>query len=102
MFARPAGPAGQECDGREKAVYYACGWRRRSVGARANNWHTGSLDGSSTLLVRRYDGKNWAVLFNARNTSDGQRLSDKIHPLVHKAANQVRRWPDTDQFLRLL
>jgi N-acyl-D-amino-acid deacylase len=54
------------------------------------------------LLVRRYDGKNWAVLFNMRTARDGQRFADKIDDLLHKAADRVRRWPETDQFPQLL
>jgi N-acyl-D-amino-acid deacylase len=100
MLARPDGPAGHEDDGRPRAAYYACGWRVRPVGAqgRANVWHTGSLVGTSTLLVRRHDGADWAVLFNMRTARDGQRLSDKIDPLVHRAADRVRRWPAADRF----
>jgi hypothetical protein len=104
MFARPEGPAGYDAGGKPKVVYYACGWRGRSIGPRglANIWHTGSLDGTSTLLVRRHDGKNWAALFNARNAPDGQRLSDKIDRLIHQAADGMRRWPDRDQFSQFL
>jgi N-acyl-D-amino-acid deacylase len=104
MFARPEGPAGFDASGKPKQVYYACGWRVRSLGreGRINTWHTGHLDGTSTLLVRRYDGKNWAVLFNAHSTPDGQRVAVKIDPLLHRAADQVRRWPDGDQFRALL
>ena len=34
-------------------------------------WHTGLLAGSSTLLVCRADGINWAVLFNSDAGKDG-------------------------------
>jgi len=104
MFARPEGEAGYEAGGKPRAVYYGCGWRVRTVGRERpfNTWHTGHLDGTSGLLVRRFDGKNWAVLFNSRTAPDGQRLSAKIDPLLHQAAGQVRSWPDADQFASLL
>jgi len=104
MFARPDGAAGHETGGKPKVAYYGCGWSVRPIGRQgeANTWHTGSLDGTSTLLVRRYDGKNWAVLFNTRNGPDGKRLSGKIDRSIHKAAERVRSWPDTDQFPQLL
>jgi N-acyl-D-amino-acid deacylase len=104
MFARPAGPAGYEDGGKPRTVYHGRGWRGRSVGTRGqfNSWHTGSLDGTSALLVRRHDGRNWAVLFNARSAPDGQRLSDKIDRLIHRAADEVRTWPDVDRFPQLL
>ena len=54
MFAPPAGRLGHEKNGKPKEVYYACGWAVRPVGdGGANTWHTGLLDGTSTILVRR-------------------------------------------------
>jgi N-acyl-D-amino-acid deacylase len=104
MFARPAGAAGYEADGTPKAVYYGCGWQVRLLDRQShiNTWHIGSLAGTSTLLVRRYDGKNWAVLFNTRSGPDGHPLANKVDGLIHKAANRVQSWPTTDQFLQLL
>jgi len=103
MYARPDGLAGYEPDGRQKAVYYACGWRVRHLQRGGiNGWHTGSLDGTSTLLVRRFDGINFAVLFNARSTPDGRRLSDVLEPRIHAVIDRIRSWPAIDQFDRLL
>jgi len=99
MFARPAGSLGFGDDGKPKAAYYACGWMVRPKGnGRRNTWHTGSISGTSTLLVRRHDGLNWAVLFNANANSKGEGLAGLIDPLVHKAANAVTAWPKVDFF----
>jgi len=89
-FARP--------DDKKDAAYYAFGWSVRPVGdkGKANTWHTGGFAGSSTLLVRRHDGLDWAVLFNMDTTADGKYLVDKIDPLVHHAANAVKIWPKVD------
>lgn len=84
MYAPPAGEERAE-------VFYACGWSVRPVGDRFNAWHTGALDGTSTLLVRRHDGLVWAVLFNKRAGKDGGDLAGLIDPLVHRAA--ARAWP---------
>ena len=104
MFGRPEGEAGYEAGGKLRVAYYGCGWRVRTVGGQRpfNTWHTGHLDGTSALLVRRFDGTNWSVLFNARTAPDGQRLAAKIDPLLHQAAGRVRRWPEVDQFAALL
>lgn len=90
MFARP-GFAGVA----KGPVYYACGWQVRELGnGRVNTWHTGLLDGTSTLLVRRWDGLCWAVLFNTDRGADGNRnLTGKIDPLMHAAAAKVTAWP---------
>ena len=97
MFARPKGLAGHDAKGKPKAAYYGCGWSVRPVGRRANHWHTGGFGGTSTLLVRRHDGLNWAVLFNT-HASGGKALAGLIDPLVHKAANAVKHWPAIDLF----
>lgn len=90
MFARPAGLAGWNEDGSPKDVYYGCGWSVRDVGHdRFNYWHTGSLDGTSTILVLRHDGLCWAVLFNTRNSPSGEAPARIIDPLVHQAANRM-------------
>ncbi len=94
MFARPDGAADSG------PVHYACGWRVRRLAqpGQINTWHTGMLDGSSTLLVRRHDGLDWAVLFNGQYTPDGRPAAVKIDRLLHEAAGQVRQWPADDQF----
>jgi CubicO group peptidase (beta-lactamase class C family) len=95
MFARPDGLAGHDKKGKPLDVFYGCGWQVRTLGRddRVNTWHTGSLDGTETLLVRRSDGLCWAVLFNTRKG-----LTNRIDPLVHQAADKVKRWPKKDLF----
>lgn len=97
MFQRPRFP-GQTGD--SKPTYYACGWSVRPVGVegKCNAWHNGALAGTSTLLVRRHDGLDWAVLFNARNNSEGRALASEVDPLMHRAADAVSEWPMVDQF----
>jgi N-acyl-D-amino-acid deacylase len=99
LFARPDGLAGQTKAGKAKDVFYGCGWQVRTVdkSGAINFWHTGALDGTSTLLVHRSDDLCWAVLFNTR-ADGGPDLAGLIDPLVHQAANQVRRWPARDLF----
>jgi N-acyl-D-amino-acid deacylase len=95
MFARPPGAAGQDADGKPRDAYYACGWMVRPIGntGRANIWHGGSLDGTSTLLVRRHDDLAWAVLFNSRDSSKKKEPAGAIDSLVHQAADAVQIWP---------
>lgn len=100
MFLRPKAVAGFETDGTPKDAYYGCGWLVRPIGktGKSNNWHTGSLAGTSTILVRRHDGMNWVVLFNGRQTKNGNNLAPQIDSLVHKAVDKVRDWPQRDLF----
>jgi N-acyl-D-amino-acid deacylase len=99
MYAPPDAPVSREQDGKLAASYYGCGWSVRPVKepGKANYWHTGSLPGTRTLLVRRWDGLSWAVLFNQR--TDGPKLSDnEIDPALHRAAAAVTDWPKHDLF----
>ena len=94
MYAPPPAPVSRRTDGRLADSYYACGWSVRPVGptGRANYWHTGSLPGTFTLLVRRWDGLSWVALFNQR--AAGQQPSDNaLDPALHRAADAVREWP---------
>lgn len=69
------------------AVWYGLGWNVRAVDDMGHNnyWHTGSFAGTSSLLVRRYDGYSWAVIFNVDRTSKGDRCADVIDRELHKA-----------------
>ncbi|QDT19912.1 Penicillin-binding protein 4* [Gimesia chilikensis] len=100
MFARPEGSAGFTEDGVPKVAYYACGWMVRPIdtAGNANHWHMGALDGTSTLLVRRLDRINWAILFNTHQGADQKRLSNLIDAPMHRWINQIENWPEKDQF----
>jgi N-acyl-D-amino-acid deacylase len=100
MFAPPPGEVGHLKDGKPRDSYYACGWDvvRLDKTGQFNAFHTGGLDGTSTLLVRRADGLNWAVLFNTSNAGNKKPPADVIDPLVHRAADQVKDWPKKDLY----
>ena len=86
MFAVPTSFTSSEPD-----VWYGLGWnvRRTSNGTNRNTWHTGALDGTSTILVRRADGLTWSVLFNMRKNAAGEELARLIDPQLHAAADRV-------------
>ena len=66
MLAPPPGNPGHRPNGTPKLNYYACGWDVRpenQKGLKYTKWHGGLLAGSSTFLLCRADGINWAVLF---------------------------------------
>jgi CubicO group peptidase (beta-lactamase class C family) len=86
MQDRPEGAAGHEPDGKPKAAYYGGGWMVRPVkDGRVNLWHSGLIAGSEALLVKRWDGWSWAVLFNGNGAASGGNLSAAIDPLLHRA-----------------
>jgi len=99
MYAPPPPPVARKADGSPESTYYACGWSVRPVGknGRANYWHNGSMPGTSTVFVRRWDGLTWAAFFNQR--SEDKKLTDEaIDSGLHRAADAVEKWPDHDLF----
>ncbi|HWN96177.1 MAG TPA: serine hydrolase domain-containing protein [Methylomirabilota bacterium] len=101
MYAPPPAPVSRKTDGSLESSYYGCGWLVRPVGndGKANYWHNGSLPGTNTWLVRRWDGLTWAMLFNQRSEDKG--LPDNaIDSALHRAAAAVTKWPAHDLFSR--
>jgi hypothetical protein len=100
MYGRPPGAAGHSEDGSPNVVYYSLGWMNRCLAGErgVNHWHTGSLPGTTAILIRRHDGRNFVALLNSREGSGGKRLSQVVDPLLHRAANEVMAWPDNDLF----
>jgi CubicO group peptidase (beta-lactamase class C family) len=101
QLAPPPGPVGHGLKGKSKDKYYACGWDVRPLAKQPNRftkWHTGLLGGTSTLLVCRDDGIDWAALFNCDADKQGKQFSGLIDPLLHKPASEIKDWPDVDLF----
>ncbi len=83
----------------DRATWYAFGWQIRQVGKDANWWHTGSLDGTTTLMVRTSQGMDWALLLNA-SPKQQSALFDEMDDGLWKAAGAVKQWPPHDLFDR--
>ena len=66
---------------------YARGWAVNGV---PNWWHSGSLPGTTTIMVRTASGFCWAALANSREigTNTGDALDQMMWNLVH----QVKSW----------
>jgi hypothetical protein len=98
LYEPPESPVSRRPDGLLAPVYYASGWNMRPKGnGKATYWHNGSLPGTFTLLVRRFDGLSWVALFNQR--SENPNLPDSaIDGALHRAADSVAEWPEADLF----
>jgi len=91
MFARQP-QSGLDAMGNPTPTYYALGWMVRPQKKGANHWHGGSIQGTSTLLVRRHDGYRWAILFNTNSNPDNKNLSGLIDGPFHGIVNSVSDW----------
>jgi hypothetical protein len=73
------------------------GWDVRPVGDDANWWHTGTLDGTSTIVVRAAGGLAWVALFNSwPENRDG--WANELDEKLWQAVDGVTRCPDHDLF----
>jgi CubicO group peptidase (beta-lactamase class C family) len=84
--------------------YYGMGWQVVRFGNNEmNTWHTGSLDGTLTLMVRRSDGVSWVVFFNERESNSDPTGDSywEIDDMLHIAADAISSWPDHNLFQQL-
>ncbi|WP_234571487.1 serine hydrolase domain-containing protein [Rhodohalobacter sp. 614A] len=73
---------------------YAAGW---SVNSANNWWHSGSLPGTASLIVRSSQGYNWVILCNTRAWENT--FFNDLDLLIWKAVNDPNtEWPDVDLF----
>jgi CubicO group peptidase (beta-lactamase class C family) len=92
MIARPDLP-----DWQNASYYYGLGWSVRPVGNDANWWHTGSLPGTISIIVRASNGLSWVGLFNSR-PADADGFATELDETFWKAVDGVTEWPATDLF----
>jgi CubicO group peptidase (beta-lactamase class C family) len=71
---------------------YARGWMVRDMGNGSINWwHNGSLPGSTTIMVRTYNGMAWAALTNTR-TQPSNQIDTALDQMMWNMAGQVKSW----------
>ena len=78
----PAYPPGQ--------ARYARGWMVRDNGA-GNWWHSGSLPGSTTIMVRTATGMCWAALTNTR-TQPSNEIDTALDQMMWNMVRTVPAW----------
>ncbi|HYM01173.1 MAG TPA: serine hydrolase domain-containing protein [Blastocatellia bacterium] len=94
MTARPAPPLWEGSD-----TWYGFGLQVRTAGNGFNWWHEGSLDGTSTLMVRAFNGLKWVALYNSR-PQDSDKFGGEMDDIMWRAIGQVSRFPAGDQFVQ--
>jgi N-acyl-D-amino-acid deacylase len=99
LYEPPNPPVSRKPDGSLADSFYSCGWDVRPIGSpgKANYWHLGSLPGTFSLLVRRFDRISWTALFNQRS-EDPTLPDNSLDAALYRAADAVDDWPRTDLF----
>lgn len=92
-----AHPPGANTTWLGQPYWYAMGWLVRPSQGDENWWHTGSLPGTTTLLVRAYNGLAWAAFFNARAQDDAG-FTTELDQSMWNAVAGVTAWPTGDLF----
>ncbi len=106
MYARPEpGQLGDIGGGSSKQdasseltdpVYYSLGWQNRVIAdGKFNRWHSGSLPGTLSILIRRHDGIGMIALLNTRTSPKTRDLGLELDKVLHRAVNAVTEWPDS-------
>jgi CubicO group peptidase (beta-lactamase class C family) len=60
-------------------------------------WRTGTLAGSSALMLREENGLSWAVVVNT-STYRGSRFPREIKKMMNLAISRIENWPSRDLF----
>lgn len=94
MWDRPPGALSKDKEGKPRKHYYGCGWTvYNNPGKGINAWHSGLITGTEAMMVRRYDGIDWAVVFNTSIGPKGGYLSSMFDREFNKVARQIKKWP---------
>jgi N-acyl-D-amino-acid deacylase len=93
MTERPDIPKWQGSD-----YYYSKGWFVRPISG--NWWHSGSLPGTTSIIVRAGQTEEnlaWAAVFNSR-PEDWQTFNSELDSTLWNAVENVTKWPAHDLF----
>ncbi|MDR2926945.1 MAG: beta-lactamase family protein [Cytophagaceae bacterium] len=71
------------------------GWRGIDKESR---YRTGTLSGTSTLMVCRDDGISYVILFNSSSWKGSTFFSNQTKKMMNRAITQIDEWPDYDLF----
>ncbi|HLP05206.1 MAG TPA: serine hydrolase [Paludibacter sp.] len=71
---------------------YALGW---GIDPQKNLWHRGSIQGTTTEMVRGSNQVNWALLLNSR-PADASQLNSAVDNFVWNLIPSIGKWPAGD------
>lgn len=86
-------------------VYYAQGWQVIDFGsAHFNTWHGGSLPGTSSYIVRTWQGWDYVVNLNRRDETGQIGIQGVIDNAMWNVRGQIAdsEWPTHDLFPKML
>ena len=80
---------------RKRSKYNMIGWK--GADGRGTWWRTGTLTGTSALIVRQNNGVNWIIITNT-TTWKRSRIHSETSRTMFRATASVKEWPEIDLF----
>jgi CubicO group peptidase (beta-lactamase class C family) len=71
------------------------GWR--GTDGHGTWWRTGTLCGTTALIMRHANGTNWVVLMNT-TTKKRRQIHNKLAHTMYDALGRIKNWPDYNLF----
>jgi CubicO group peptidase (beta-lactamase class C family) len=78
-----------------KVSRHLFGWR--GTDGHGTWWRTGTLSGTTALVMRHKNEMEWVVLLNTTNKKRS-RIHNELSRTMFKALNSVMQWPEADLF----
>jgi CubicO group peptidase (beta-lactamase class C family) len=78
-----------------RGKYNMIGWK--GADGRGTWWRTGTLTGSSALMVRQNNGINWIIVTNT-TTWERSKIHREASRTMFRAVHTVKNWPEYDLF----
>lgn len=85
----------EQMTGSGRGRYNMIGWK--GADGRGTWWRTGTLTGTSALIVRQNNGINWIIVMNT-TTWKRSRIHRETSRIMFRAIASVREWPEYDLF----
>lgn len=75
---------------------------RKIIGWRGSDgygtwWRTGTLTGTTALIMRHNNEVNWVILLNT-TTDKRKKIHNELSRAMFKSLRKVKKWPDYDLF----
>ncbi|MCC7475195.1 MAG: serine hydrolase, partial [Pirellulales bacterium] len=97
MFAPPVGMKKGDPKKKNPKAYYSLGWMNspapRGSQGDLDSGHNGSLAGTATVLLRKHNGRNFSIVFNARSSPAAKHFGMAMQERFSRELDQIEDWP---------
>jgi CubicO group peptidase (beta-lactamase class C family) len=80
----------------ESRINTLMGWR--GTDGRGTWWRTGTMAGTSALVMRFSNETNWVILLNTTSTDRKSRTHNELSKAIYHCMTLVKQWPQADLF----